>query len=277
MTQRFEGKVAFVTGAGRGQGRSHAVRFAEEGADVIVLDACAPIPEVGYPLATEDDLAETVQLVEKAGRRAVGVQADVRDFESVKAGVERGVAELGGLDIVCANAGILIMGAAHEQTEEQWQTMIGVNLTGVWHTVKAAIPTLIEQGRGGSIVITSSLMGLKGAAWAIGYVAAKFGVVGIGKSLAIELAPYRIRANVVHPTNVHSPMLDNDFIISQLAPDATNPTWEDARPALSALNLWPLPTVEISDVSNAVLWLASDEARYITGISLPVDLGATTK
>ncbi|MEU1956698.1 mycofactocin-coupled SDR family oxidoreductase [Nocardia rhamnosiphila] len=277
MAGRVEGKVAFITGAARGQGRSHAVRLAEEGADIIALDICAPVPTVGYPLGTEDDLAETVAMVEKAGRRAVAVQADVRDFDAVKAGLERGVVELGRLDIVCANAGILTMGAAHEQSEEQWQTMLGVNLTGVWHTAKAAIPTFIEQGTGGSMILTSSLAGTKGMSWAIGYSAAKFGVVGIAKSLAVELAPYRIRVNTVTPTNVHTPMLDNDFIIRTLAPNVENPVWDDTSEQLSSLNVWPMPTIETRDVSNAVLWLASDEARYVTGISLPVDLGGSAK
>ncbi|WP_280217307.1 mycofactocin-coupled SDR family oxidoreductase [Nocardia neocaledoniensis] len=277
MAGRVEGKVAFITGAARGQGRSHAVRLAEEGADIIALDICAPVPTVGYPLGTEDDLAETVAMVEKAGRRAVAVQADVRDFDAVRAGLERGVAELGRLDIVCANAGILTMGAAHEQSEEQWQTMLGVNLTGVWHTAKAAIPTLIEQGSGGSMILTSSLAGTKGMAWAIGYSAAKFGVVGMAKSLAVELAPHQVRVNTITPTNVHTPMLDNDFIIRTLAPNVENPVWEDTSEQLSGLNVWPMPTIEARDVSNAVLWLASEEARYVTGISLPVDLGGSAK
>lgn len=277
MSGRLEGQVAFITGAARGQGRSHAVRLAEEGADIIAVDICRPVETVGYPLGTPDDLAETVELIEKLGRRVVAVEADVRDFDALKVGLETGVAELGRLDVVVANAGILTMGAAHEQSEEQWGTMLDVNLTGVWHTVKAAIPTLIDQGTGGSMILTSSLMGLKGGSWAIGYTAAKFGVVGITKSLAIELAPYRIRVNTVHPTNVHTPMLDNDFIIKTLVPDAANPTWEDTSEFLSAMNAWPLPTVEAQDVSNAVLFLASAEARFVTGISLPIDLGASAK
>lgn len=277
MAGRVEGKVAFITGAARGQGRSHAVRLAEEGADIIALDYCSPVPTVEYPLGTEDDLAETVALVEKLGRRAVPVQADVRDFDAVKEGLDRGVAELGRLDIVCGNAGILTMGAAHEQSEEQWQTMLDVNLTGVWHTAKAAIPTLIDQGTGGSIILTSSLAGFKGAAWAISYCAAKFGVIGVTKSLAMELTPYRVRVNTILPTNVHTQMLDNDVILGQLAPDVEKPVWEDAGAALAALNAWPMAAIETEDVSNAVLWLASEEARYVTGVALPVDLGGTTK
>lgn len=277
MAGRVEGKVAFITGAARGQGRSHALRLAEEGADIIALDVCGPVETVGYPLGTEADLEETVNLVEKHGRRCIPVQADVRDYEAVQAGLARGLSELGHVDIVCANAGILTMGGAHEQSSEQWETMIGVNLTGVWHTVKAAMPALMEQGTGGSVIITSSLMGLKGSAWAVGYVSAKFGVVGMARTLAHELAPHRVRVNTLHPTNVHTPMLDNDFILGQLAPETPNPRWEDAGESLSALNLWPMPAIETSDVSNAVLWLASEEARYVTGISLPVDLGGSAK
>jgi (+)-trans-carveol dehydrogenase len=277
MAGRVEGKVAFITGAARGQGRSHAVRLAEEGADIIALDICAPVETVGYPLASDEDLAETVALVEKFGRRIVAVHADVRDFDALRTGLERGVHELGRLDIVVANAGILTMGAAHEQSEQQWQTMLDVNLTGVWHAVKAAIPTLIDQDTGGSMILTSSLMGLKGGSWAISYTAAKFGVVGMTKSLAIELAPHRIRVNTVNPTNVHTPMLDNEFIIKTLAPDIESPVWEDTSAFMSTMNAWPIPTIEAEDVSNAVLWLASDEARFVTGISLPVDLGASAK
>ncbi|KAA0120925.1 mycofactocin-coupled SDR family oxidoreductase [Mycolicibacterium sp. P9-22] len=277
MSGRLEGQVAFITGAARGQGRAHAVRLAEEGADIIAVDICAPVETVGYPMSSADDLAETVALVEKFGGRAVAFETDVRDFDALTADLKQGVAELGRLDIVVANAGILTMGAAHEQSEEQWSTMLDVNLTGVWHTVKAAIPILIDQGTGGSMILTSSLMGLKGGSWAISYAAAKFGVVGITKSLAIELAPHRIRVNTVHPTNVHTPMLDNDFIIRTLAPDVTDPTWADTSEFLSSMNAWPLPTIEAQDVSNAVLFLASEESRFVTGISLPIDLGATAK
>ncbi|MBT2273897.1 mycofactocin-coupled SDR family oxidoreductase [Rhodococcus qingshengii] len=277
MTGRVEGKVAFITGAARGQGRSHALRLAEEGADIIAIDLCGSVPTIEYPLGTEDDLAETAALVEKLDRRVVTAQADVRDFESLKTALDRGVAELGHVDIVCANAGVLSMGAAHEQSEEQWQQMIDVNLTGVWHTAKAAIPHMIEQGTGGSLILTSSLMGLKGASWTIGYVAAKFGVVGIGRALAHELAPYKIRSNVLHPTNIQTPMLDNEHVLTSFRQDLESPTFSDMNDTLSAMNIWPMPTVEVSDISNAVLWLASDEARYVTGISLPVDLGASAK
>ena len=277
MVGRVAGKVAFITGAARGQGRSHAVRLAEEGADIIAVDICAPVDTVEYKAATPDDLAGTVEQVERLDRRIVAVQADVRDFGAVSEAVRRGVSELGRLDIVAANAGILNMGLSHEQSEQQWQTMIDVNLTGVWHTAKAAIPVLIEQGTGGSIIITSSLGGLKAGPGASGYIAAKFGVVGLARSLAHELAPHRVRVNTVNPTNVHTEMLDNMMVRRAFRPDLENPTFEEARDSYSVMNLWPVPWVETKDISNAVLWLASDESRYVTGIALPVDLGASAK
>ncbi|MFR9801902.1 mycofactocin-coupled SDR family oxidoreductase [Pseudonocardia sp. RS010] len=278
MAGRVEGKVAFITGAARGQGRSHAVRLAEEGADIIAVDICGPVEtQDGYPASTEEDLAETVALVEKLDRRIVAGKADVRDQAGLDAVVHRGVEELGRLDVVCANAGILTMGPSHEQSDEQWRTMIDVNLTGVWHTAKAAIPFLIEQGQGGSIIMTSSLAGLKGAAGGSSYVAAKFGVTGLGKSLAHELAEHRIRVNTVHPTNVETHMLDNMMVRKAFRPDLEEPTFEDAEEVYSVLNIWPMPWVQTIDISNAVLWLASDESRYVTGIALPVDLGASAK
>ncbi|GAA4554487.1 mycofactocin-coupled SDR family oxidoreductase [Pseudonocardia xishanensis] len=277
MTGRVEGKVALITGAARGQGRSHALRLAEEGADIIAVDVCAPIETVNYDPATPADLEETVRLVEKLDRRIVATQADVRDFDALQAAVDRGVSELGRLDIVLANAGIATYGPAAEQSEQQWETMIGINLTGVWHTAKAAIPTMTAQGSGGSIVITSSLAGIKGFPNSVSYSAAKFGVVGIARTLAHELAPHAIRVNTVHPTNVHTTMLDNPGIYKLFRPDLDNPTFEDAKDVYSVMNLMPLPWVETIDISNAILWLASDEARYVTGISLPVDLGASAK
>lgn len=277
MAGRVEGKVAFITGAARGQGRAHAVRLAEEGADIIALDICAPIDTVEYVSSTPEDLAETVRLVEKFGRKIVAVEGDVRDFDQVADVVSRGVSELGRLDIVVANAGIMTMGSAHEQTEQQWQTMLDINLTGVWHTAKASIPTLIEQGEGGSIVAISSLAGLKGPGGLVSYVAAKWGVTGVAKALAHELAPHRIRANSLHPTNVQTDMLDNEVIRRAFRPDLEHPTMEDAKGYFSVVNMWDMPWVESIDIANALLWLASDEARYVTGIALPVDLGASAK
>ncbi|MFD6065406.1 mycofactocin-coupled SDR family oxidoreductase [Rhodococcus wratislaviensis] len=277
MTGRVAGKVAFITGAARGQGRAHAIRLAQEGADIVAFDLCGPVETVTYAPSTPEDMDETVRRVENEGRKILPFQGDVREFDQVRSAVEQGVAALGRLDIVVANAGILTMAPAHEWTETQWQTMLGVNLTGVWHTAKAAIPTLIEQNEGGSIIATSSTMGLKASAGAIGYVAAKFGVTGIVKNLAHELAPYRVRVNSLHPTNVSTEMLDNEMVRKAFRPDLKNPTFEDAVGTYSSVNIWDLPWIEAVDVANALLWLASDEARYVTGAAVPVDLGAAAK
>jgi (+)-trans-carveol dehydrogenase len=277
MAGRVAGKVAFITGAARGQGRSHAVRLAEEGADIIAVDVCAPVPGVDYEPSTPDDLEETARLVRKLGQRVIAREADVRDFAGLQAVLREGVSELGRLDIVCANAGILTMGQSHEQSEDQWGTMLDINLTGVWHTTKAATPILIEQNQGGSIIITSSTQGIRGSAGVSSYAAAKWGVTGLAKSISKELAPYWVRVNTIHPTNVRTPMLDSAAIRKAFRPDLENPTFEDAKDAYQTTNVLPLPWVEPVDVSNAVLFLASDESRYITGVALPVDLGSTSK
>lgn len=277
MTGRVEGKVALITGAARGQGRSHALRLAEEGADIIAVDVCKAVETVPYEGATPSDLAQTVDLVEKAGGRILPIEADVRDFDALSKAVDSGVEAFGRVDIAVANAGILTMGASHEQSEEQWQTILDVNLTGSWHTAKAVIPHLISQGEGGSLIFISSTMGLKGGQYASGYAATKYGVVGLAKSLAAELAPHRIRVNTLHPTNVLTTMLDNEMLRGMFRPDVESPTLEDAKPVLSFLNMWNEPWVEPVDVSNGVLYLASEEGRYVTGISLPIDLGAAAK
>ncbi|MDT4893202.1 MAG: hypothetical protein QOE97_2237 [Pseudonocardiales bacterium] len=274
MAGRVEGKVAFITGAARGQGRSHALRLAEEGADIIAVDLCEDIKSVDYPLATRADLAETVRLVEALGRRAVAREADVRDTESLRAAVDAGVAELGRLDIVSANAGILSNGQSHELSEETWGDMIDINLSGVWRTCKVAIPHLIAGGRGGSIILTSSVAGLRSYNGVSHYVSAKHGVVGLMKTLAQELAPHSIRVNTVNPTQVDTAMIQNDSMYHLFVPDVENPTREQFGAASAATILLPVDWVESIDVSNAVLFLASDEARYITGVALPVDAGA---
>jgi SDR family mycofactocin-dependent oxidoreductase len=274
MAGRVEGKVAFITGAARGQGRSHALRLAEEGADIIAVDLCEDIKSVDYPLATRADLAETVRLVEALGRRVVAREADVRDTESLRAAVDAGVAELGRLDIVSANAGILSNGQSHELSEETWGDMIDINLSGVWRTCKVAIPHLIAGGRGGSIVLTSSVAGLRSYNGVAHYVAAKHGVVGLMKTLAQELAAHSIRVNTVNPTQVDTAMIQNESMYHLFVPDVENPTREEFGAASAATILLPIDWVESIDVSNAVLFLASDEARYITGVALPIDAGA---
>lgn len=277
MAGRVEGKVAFITGAARGQGRSHAVRLAQEGADIIAVDACAPISSVDkYPLATKDDLDETVAAVEALDRRIVARVADVRDADGLTTALNEGVSELGGLDIVVANAGIASYGMSWELTEEMWQQMLDVNLTGVWHTAKAAVPHLVSRG-GGSMVFTSSIGGLKGIMQVAHYVSAKHGIVGLMRTMANELAGHRIRVNTVHPTNVDTAMIQNPGTWGMFAPGDPEPTQEKAMPGFMSLNALQVPWIESIDISNAVLFLASDEARYITGVTLPVDAGAAVK
>lgn len=271
---RVEGKVAFITGAARGQGRSHAIRLAEEGADIIAVDVCESIENMPYDGATEADLADTVKAVEAVNRRIVAAKADVRDLDSLVAVLDDGVARLGRLDVVSANAGIgLTPQLAADMPGPVWQDMIDINLTGVWHTVKAAIPHMVSGGRGGSIALTSSCAGLKGQPNMAHYVAAKHGVVGLMKSLALELAQHHIRVNAILPTQVPTEMIMNEEMYRLFRPDLENPTREDFEPASQSLNTLPVPWAEPVDVSNALLFLASDEARYITGTALPVDAG----
>jgi (+)-trans-carveol dehydrogenase len=274
---RVEGRVAFVTGAARGQGRSHAVRLAEEGADIVAVDLCGQIDTVPYPMATLEDLAVTAALVEKSGREVVTAQADVRDLGALQAAVDEGLARFGHLDIVVANAGITTYAPVTALDDRVWRDTIDVNLTGVWHTCRAAVPPLIERGRGGSLVLTSSTAGLKGIPNLAHYAAAKHGVVGLGRALAVELAPHRIRVNTVSPTTVATDLLLNDATFRLFRPDLPHPTVGDALDAFTGLNALPVPWVQPRDISDAVLWLASDEARYVTGITLPVDAGALSR
>jgi (+)-trans-carveol dehydrogenase len=277
MPGKLQGKTAFITGAARGQGRSHAIRLAEEGADIIAVDLCDQVGSVPYPMATPEDLAETVKEVEALDRRIVATQADVRDFDALKQALDAGVAELGHVDIVAANAGIVSYGQAVELDETTWRDMIDINLTGVWHTCKAAIPQMISQGNGGSIVITSSAAGLMAYPGLAHYVSAKHGLVGLMRTLALELAPHFIRVNSVHPTSVNTPMVQNDASKRLFLPDVEHPSEEQFAEVSAAMNALPIPWVEARDISNAVLWLASDEARYVTGVTLPVDAGTLTK
>jgi SDR family mycofactocin-dependent oxidoreductase len=275
---RVAGKVAFITGAARGQGRSHAVRLAEEGADIIAVDIAETVPSVArfYPGATEDDLAETVRLVEATDRRIVAIKADVRDLAALTAALERGVDELGGLDIVVANAGIFRHGEkVHEIAEDDWDELVAVNLKGVFLTCKAAVPHLIERGRGGSIVIISSAAGLHGSPHLGAYAASKHGLVGLMRTLANEVGEHRIRVNTVHPTGVATDMILNEAMYRLFDPAATAPTSDIAARVFKAEHALPVPWVEVEDVSNAVLFLASDESRYVTGTELKVDAGFT--
>jgi SDR family mycofactocin-dependent oxidoreductase len=276
---RVEGKVAFITGAARGQGRSHAIRLAEEGADIIAIDVCADIDTVGYAMATEKDLQETVQLVESLDRRIISQKADVRNYDEVERAVQAGLAEFGHVDIVSANAGIVEYAKTWEFTEQQWSDVMDINIKGVWHTVKAVTPSMIAAGNGGSIILTSSLSGLKGLENCAAYTASKFGVTGLTRVLANELGPHYIRVNSLHPTNVNTAMVQNPGTYGLFRPDITDrdATMEEFIPGAAAINAIPVPWVEPIDVSNALLFLASDESRYITGAALPVDAGAAVK
>ena len=228
-------------------------------------------------MSTPGDMAQTIKEVEALGQRIVATQADVRDYNELKKALDSGVAEFGHVDIVSANAGIFSFAPGADLTETQWQDVIDINLTGVWHTCKAVIPHLIEQGIGGSIIITSSVAGLKGTPNTGHYAASKHGVVGLMRTLAQELAPHFIRVNSVHPTSVDTPMIQNDELYRLFRPDLDHPSLDDACDALTTVNALPVPWVDAVDISNAVLFLASDEARYITGVTLPIDAGSTLK
>jgi len=273
MAGSLEGRVAFITGVARGQGRAHAVRLAREGVDIIGVDVCENYPHMNYPNASQEDLDETAALVEKEGRRIVARKADVRDFAQLKAAFDEGYAEFGRVDIVISNAGIIRLGDEQDPIAE-WQEVIETNLTGAFHTVRAALPGLKAGGRGGSIVITSSTAGLKGTgspfASAQAYTAAKRGLVGYMQTLANDLAPEWIRVNTIHPTGVDSPMSNNDFF----------PKWLDDHEELGnamRFNLMPVDAMPMADVSAVVAFLCSDEAKWITGSTVQVDAGFMLK
>jgi SDR family mycofactocin-dependent oxidoreductase len=270
-----EGKVAFITGAARGQGRSHAVELAREGADIIAVDICGPVEamEGSYAMATPEDLEETARLVQEQDRRCVTGIVDVRDRERLAQAVRAGVEELGRLDIVAANAGIWAVHLEEPtdpaRREVVWRDTIGINLTGVWNTLEATTPIMVEAGRGGAIVITSSTQGLKGAAnndiSLTSYTAAKHGLVGLMRVAAVDLAPHWIRVNTIHPTAVLTPMVENEIVGAYAE--------QNPRFAEVTQNLLPVPAIEASDMTNALMYLVSDRGRYVTGVALPVDAG----
>jgi SDR family mycofactocin-dependent oxidoreductase len=268
-TGRVAGKVALVTGAARGQGRSHARRLAAEGADIIAVDICAQVADVEYATATPEDLAATARLVEDTGARVVTHAVDVRDASGLAVAVADGVGRLGRLDIAVANAGVCSIQRWDEVTPELWDTVVGINLTGVWNTCVASIPHLLEAG-GGSMILVSSTAGLKGQPFLTPYVASKHGLVGIMRSLANELASRHIRVNSLHPTGVDTPMLNAMSGLTERI---------EASPDVGSLflNSLPVDLVRSEDVSNAVLFLASDEARYVTGLTMTVDAGASAR
>ncbi|WP_433802660.1 mycofactocin-coupled SDR family oxidoreductase [Actinomycetospora sp. CA-084318] len=267
--RRLAGRVALVTGAARGQGRAHALRLAEEGADLVLLDVCDAVGALGYPPSTPDDLAETVALAEAAGAGVVARQADVRALDAVEAAVAAGTDRFGRLDVVVANAGISAWGRLWEITPEQWQAVLDVNLTGVWHTLRATIPAMIDAGHGGSIVTISSVAGLKALPGQAHYSASKHGLFGLTRTAALELAPYGIRANSVHPWAVETAMAHDDDLTALLR--------AERHYLRSFAQVLDEPRVAAPrDIADAVVWLASDESRTVTGVALPVDLGSTT-
>jgi SDR family mycofactocin-dependent oxidoreductase len=270
---RFTGKTAFITGAARGQGRSHALRLAQEGADIIAVDICAPIESATYDLATPADLEHTVSLVEQLGRRIVARTVDTRDLEALSAAAASGAAELGGIDVVIANAGIACAGEPAD-AKTVFDEVLEVNLTGTWNTLRATAPLMIEQGRGGAIVLTSSTQGLtgRGGAGIAGndaYAASKHGMVGLMRSYAHALAPHWIRVNSIHPTGVDTPMIKNPAIERLMS--------ENIHALAGVSNLLDVLYVEPSDISAAIAWITSDEGRYVTGVTLPVDAGFAAK
>ena len=273
----LEGKVAFITGAARGQGRSHAVRLAGEGADIVAIDICRNIETMNYPNATRDDLDQTVKLVGELGRRIVALEVDVRDAAAVARAVDTGWKEFGRLDIVLANAGIVRLGEDPEDAPQLWQDILNTNLSGAWHTVRAAVPRMIEGGRGGVIILTGSTAGVRPTAGlsasGLAYTASKWGLVGIGKQLAAALAEHSIRVNVIHPTGVASGMTMNDAMAKLMEEAAAG----GANTISAMQNAMPIDILQPEDISDTVAFLVSDQAKWITGVSLPIDAGFSVR
>lgn len=273
---KLDGKVALITGGARGQGRSHAVTLAREGAEIVVCDVARQIDTVPYPMATSEQLQETVRMVEDLDRRCVAVQADVRDAGQMQGAVDRTLAEFGQLDILLANAGIFSFSTVADMTDQLWDDMVDTNLKGVFHSLRAVLPHMIER-RYGRIVATSSMAGRAGFANIGHYVAAKWGVIGLVKSLAMEVAQFGITVNAVCPTVVNTDMVRNPATYRLFRPDLANPTEEQAAEGFAGLNIMPIQWVEPHDISNAILFLVSDEARYITGNAMPVAAGENAR
>jgi SDR family mycofactocin-dependent oxidoreductase len=273
MSGLLAGQVAVVTGAARGQGRSHALALAREGASIIALDACAPIATVPYPLSAKADLETTAEQVEALGSRVVHGVVDVRDLAEMDQFIRDAVADLGRLDIVCANAGISTPSPTLEMTEETWQTTIDINLTGVWKTCKATVPHIVAGNRGGSVIITSSSATAMISRNIAHYTASKHGLIGFMRVLAKELAPYRIRVNTLHPTGVNTPMILNEPMYRLFRPDLADPTREDFEASARSHHALGVSAVEPEDVSAAVIYLAGPSGRYVTGSTFMLDAG----
>jgi len=270
----LDGKVAVITGGARGQGRAHAVTLAGAGADVAICDISEPVATTHYRTATADDLEQTRKEVEATGRRCLAVEADVRDRPAMRSFVERAHRELGRIDIVVANAGIGSYAKAWELSEEQWDEMIAINLTGVWNTVRPILPLMIEAGNGGSIVLTSSSAGLMPIPNMTHYVAAKHGVAGLAKALAVELGEFGIRCNSIHPGAVDTTLVRNQTNLDLFA-GHDGGTFEEVLPALYSLNLLPTAALQPEEISQAILYLVSEAGKNVTGTALRVDAGTT--
>jgi (+)-trans-carveol dehydrogenase len=277
IEQDFAGKVVFITGVGRGQGRSHALAFARRGADVAGIDICAPIMTVPYDMATEDDLRETRERVGEIGVRTVLEVADVRDRQGLQSAASKVLDELGRIDVVVANAGIFSVGDAFELTPQAWQDVLDVNLTGAWNTVQSCLPALVASGSESSIILTSSIGGVQGLLGCPHYVASKHGLLGLMRSLANELGAFGIRVNAVCPTNVNTPMIQNEANYRTFRPDLESPTEEQVAEMARKMHILDVPWIEAEEVSDAVTWLASSAAKSITGVALPIDAGLLTK
>lgn len=271
---RLEGKVALITGAARGQGRSHAIRLAEEGARIVAVDVCKQYDSVPFRMSSSEDLAETVRLVEDLDQRIIAEEADITDLAALESIAQKGIAEFGPIDIVVANAAIANTGTLWELSEEQWDELVAVNLSGQWRTIKATVPQMVDRGEGGSVILISSLAGVLAYPQLGHYNAAKHGVTGLMRSLAVEGAPHSIRCNSIHPSTVSTEMVQNDHFY-ELFTGKAGATQEDARPAYQSLNALPIPWMEPRDISNMVLFLASDESRYVTGTTQLVDAGCS--
>lgn len=275
---RMDNKVALITGAARGQGRSHCLTLAREGAKIIGIDMCHSLDEVAYPLGTEEDLAETERLIKELGGEAVLLRGDTRNPADLKAAVDAGLAQFGQIDTVVASAGVWTWGEAHVLPLEDWEFTLNINLTGAFNTVQAALPAMLERDQGGSIMFTASQLATRGCPQAVAYSASKAGLVGMMRALASELAPRNIRVNTIHPSTVNTEMVLNQATYDLFAPHKNGKAGvEDLHEAMRAFHMLPLPLIEAQDISNAVLFLASDESRAMTSVVLPVDAGSTQK
>jgi SDR family mycofactocin-dependent oxidoreductase len=272
----LEGQVALITGGARGQGRTHAVTLAKQGADVALCDRCADMDTIGYGLASAEDLAETVTLVEKEGRRCVAAEMDVRDPAALGALVGQVEATFGRLDVLVANAGVCATRGVADVTDAEWADIVGTNLTGVFHAIRAVAPVMMAQGSG-RIVATSSMMGRMGAPQMTAYVASKWGVIGLVKSAAQDLAPYGVTVNAVAPGNIATPMVQNDTLYKTVRPDLESPTWDDVAPVLQMGHVLPTPLLDPYEVSDVVLFLVGPQGRHITGAVIDISAGASAR